>query len=344
VQIEQALGESEAQFKKQAQQLELSFQELQRTQTQLVQTEKMSSLGQMVAGVAHEINNPINFIYGNLTQVRTYSENILGLLKLYQEEYPHPTAAIVEEMDAIELEFLMEDLPKVLDSMKVGADRIREIVLSLRNFSRLDEAEMKEVDIHEGIDNTLLILQHRLQAKLDQPAIQIIKEYGPLPLVECYAGQLNQVFVNLLANAIDTLSNQKTPRAIAIRTSVGYAEEEKSPISNPPLAESSTVSSVEVDSHNLAQTRKGPQFFVIGICDNGPGMTEDVYRRVFDPFFTTKPVGKGTGLGLSISYQIVVEKHRGLLKCVSHPGQGAEFIIQIPIRQDYQELAFQSQT
>ena len=282
--------------------------------------------------------------YGNLTHVRTYSENILGLLKLYQEQYPHPTAAIVEEMEAIELEFLMEDLPKVLDSMKVGADRIREIVLSLRNFSRLDEAEMKEVDIHEGIDNTLLILQHRLQAKLDQPAIQIIKEYGPLPLVECYAGQLNQVFVNLLANAIEALSNQKTPRAIAIRTSVGYAEEEKSPISNPPLAESSTVSSVEVDSHNLAPTRKGPQFVVIRICDNGPGMTEEVYRRVLDPFFTTKPVGKGTGLGLSISYQIVVEKHRGQLKCVSHPGQGAEFIIQIPIRQAYQELAVQSQT
>jgi signal transduction histidine kinase len=344
VQIEQALRESEAQLKKQAQQLELSFQELQRTQTQLIQTEKMSSLGQMVAGVAHEINNPINFIYGNLTHVRTYSENILGLLQLYQEEYPHPTGAIVEEMDAIELDFLMEDLPKVLDSMKVGADRIREIVLSLRNFSRLDEAEMKEVDIHEGIDNTLLILQHRLQAKLDQPAIQIIKEYGPLPLVECYAGQLNQVFVNLLANAIEALHDQRGPRAIAIRTSVGYAEEEKSPISNPPLAESSTVSSVEVDSHNLAQTRKGPQFVVIGICDNGPGMTEEVYRRVFDPFFTTKPIGKGTGLGLSISYQIVVEKHRGLLKCVSHPGKGAELIIQIPIRQDYQELAVQSQT
>ncbi|MEG4575136.1 AAA family ATPase [Microcoleus sp. N3A4] len=344
VQIEQALRLSEAQLKKQAEQLELSFQELKRTQTQLIQTEKMSSLGQMVAGVAHEINNPINFIYGNLTHVRTYSENILGLVKLYQEQYPHPTAAIVEDMEAIELEFLMEDLPKVLDSMKVGADRIREIVLSLRNFSRLDEAEMKEVDIHEGIDNTLLILQHRLQAKLDQPAIQIIKEYGPLPLVECYAGQLNQVFVNLLANAIDTLHDQRGPRAIAIRTSVGYGEGEKSPISNPPLAESSTFSSAEVDSHNLAPTRKGPQFVVIRICDNGPGMTEEVNRRLFDPFFTTKPVGKGTGLGLSISYQIVVEKHRGQLKCVSHPGQGAEFIIQIPIRQDYQKLAVQSQT
>ncbi|MEG4105396.1 AAA family ATPase [Microcoleus sp. S13_C5] len=344
VQIEQALRQSEALLKKQAEQLELSFQELKRTQTQLIQTEKMSSLGQMVAGVAHEINNPINFIYGNLTHVRTYSENILGLVKLYQEQYPHPTATIVEDIEEIELEFLMEDLPKVLDSMKVGADRIREIVLSLRNFSRLDEAEMKEVDIHEGIDNTLLILQHRLQAKLDQSAIQIIKEYGPLPLVECYAGQLNQVFVNLLANAIDTLHDQRGPRTIAIRTSVGYGEEEKSPISNPPLAESSTVYSAEVDSHNLAPTRKAAQFVVIRICDNGPGMTEEVKGRVFDPFFTTKPVGKGTGLGLSISYQIVVEKHRGQLKCVSHPGQGAEFIIQIPIRQDYQKLALQSQT
>ncbi|MEG4941798.1 AAA family ATPase [Microcoleus sp. F4-D5] len=344
VQIEQALRLSEAQLKKQAEQLELSFQELKRTQTQLIQTEKMSSLGQMVAGVAHEINNPINFIYGNLSHVKTYSEDILGLVKLYQEQYPHPTAAIVEDIEAIELDFLMEDLPKVLDSMKVGADRIREIVLSLRNFSRLDEAEMKEVDIHEGIDNTLLILQHRLQAKLDQPAIQIIKEYGPLPLVECYAGQLNQVFVNLLANAIDTLHDQRGPRTIAIRTSVGYGEEEKSSISNPPLAESCTVSSAEVDSQNLAPARKSPQFVVIRICDNGPGMTEEVNRRLFDPFFTTKPVGKGTGLGLSISYQIVVEKHRGHLKCVSHPGQGAEFIIQIPIKQHYQKLALQSQT
>ncbi|HSF74112.1 MAG TPA: ATP-binding protein, partial [Microcoleus sp.] len=302
------------------------------------------SLGQMVAGVAHEINNPINFIYGNLSHVRTYSENILGLVKLYQEQYPHPSAAIVEDIEAIELDFLMEDLPKVLDSMKVGADRIREIVLSLRNFSRLDEAEMKQVDIHEGIDNTLLILQHRLQAKLDQPAIQIIKEYGSLPLVECYAGQLNQVFVNLLANAIDTLNDQKGPRAIVIRTSVGYAEEEKSPISNSPLGESSTDSSAQVDAPNLAPTRKAPQFVVIRICDNGPGITEEVNRRLFDPFFTTKPVGKGTGLGLSISYQIVVEKHRGQLKCVSHPGEGAEFIIQIPIRQESQKLAWQSQT
>ena len=344
VQIEQALRISEAQLKKQAEQLELSFQELKRTQTQLIQTEKMSSLGQMVAGVAHEINNPINFIYGNLSHVRTYCEDILGLVKLYQEQYPHPTAAIVEDIEAIELDFLMEDLPKVLDSMKVGADRIRKIVLSLRNFSRLDEAEMKEVDIHEGIDNTLLIFQHRLQAKLDQPAIQIIKEYGPLPLVECSAGLLNQVFVSILANAIDTLNDQRGPRAIAIRTSVGYGEEEKSPISNPPLAESSTVSSAEVDSPNLDPTRKSPQFVVIRICDNGPGMTEEVNRRLFDPFFTTKPVGKNTGLGLSISYQIVVEKHRGLLKCVSHPGQGAEFIIQIPIRQNYQKLALQRQT
>ena len=344
VQIEQALRESEAQLKKQAQQLELSFQQLQRTHTQLIQTEKMSPFGQMVTGVAHEIYNPISFIYSNLTYVRTETENILGLLKLYQEQYPRPTAAIVEDIDAGELEFLMEDLPKLLDLMKVGAERIRKIVLSLRNFSRLDQAEMKEVDIHEGIDNTLLILQDRLQAKLDQPAIQIIKEYGPLPLVECYAAQLKQVFVTILANAIDALHDQRGPRTIAIRTSVGYAEEEKSPISNPPLAESSTVSSVEVNSHNLAPTRKGPQFVVIRICDNGPGMTEEVCRRVFDPFFTTKPVGKGGCLGLSISYQIVVEKHRGRLKCVSHPGQGAEFIIQIPIGQTYQELAVQSHT
>jgi PAS domain S-box-containing protein len=316
----------------QAQQLEVTLRELKLTQTQLIQSEKLSSLGQMVAGVAHEINNPVNFIYGNLTYAREYTEDLLKLVHLYQAQYS-PTPAIREEMEAIDLEFMMADLPKLLDSMKVGAERIREIVLSLRTFSRLDEAEMKEVDIHEGIDSTLLILQNRLKGKPDRPGIQVIKEYGKLPKVECYAGQLNQVFINLLANAIDALEMghgasgtghgekdipcaMTTPAAtIRIRTDLGHGGEEQSPM---PSSQFPVRSS---------------QFVVISIADTGPGMTEEVRSRIFDPFFTTKPVGKGTGLGLAISHSIVVERHGGSLTCISAPGQGAEFAISIPVRQ-----------
>ncbi|MFE1743773.1 PAS domain S-box protein [Coleofasciculus sp. H7-2] len=289
--------DSAQQAQQKAQQLQQTLHQLQQTQAQLIQSEKMSGLGQMVAGVAHEINNPVNFIHGNLTHANVYTQDLLNLLRLYQQHYPHPVPEIQDETEAIDLDFLVEDLPKILGSMKMGTDRICQIVLSLRNFSRLDEAEMKEVDIHEGIDNTLLILQNRLKAKPDSPGIQIVKEYGNLPLVECYAGQMNQVFMNLLNNAFDALETQPLPRIVTIRSQV-------------------------VNSH-----------VAIRIADNGSGMTEQVKARLFDPFFTTKPVGKGTGLGLSISYQIVVEKHGGILKCVSKPGQGAEFWIEIPICQ-----------
>lgn len=287
----------------QASQLQQALSDLKKAQSELIQVEKMSSLGQMVAGVAHEINNPVNFISGNIKHTSNYIKDVFDLLHLYQRHFPDPGSAISEKIEEIDLDFLMQDLPKALSSMEVGAVRISEIVLALRNFSRLDEAEMKPVDIHSGIDSTLLILQARLQAKPGRPSIEIIKEYGNLPLVECYAGQLNQVFMNILNNAIDTLEKQDSPRIITISTSV--------------LQNSSGV--------------------LIKIADNGPGMTSEVNKRLFDPFFTTKTVGAGTGLGLSISYQIVVDKHGGKLKCNSAPGQGAEFLIEIPVNQPNQK-------
>ncbi|MBD1935989.1 ATP-binding sensor histidine kinase [Microcoleus sp. FACHB-68] len=306
------LQKKNVRLKEQAKQLKLTLQELQTTQTQLIQTEKMSSLGQLVAGVAHEINNPVNFIYGNLVHAKEYAQNLLQLIEVYQEEYPNPTPRVAEEIEAAELEFLSEDLPKLLSSMKMGADRIREIVYSLRNFSRLDEAEMKPVDIHEGINNTLLILQHRLKDKAGHGAIQVVKEYGKLPLIECYAGQLNQVFMNIITNAIDIL-------------------DEPSVIESFLSKEGSEQRTIRIQTESVENN-----CVVIRIKDNGPGMTEAVHRRLFDPFFTTKPVGAGTGLGLSISYQIVVEKHGGQLICNSAPGEGAEFMITIPVVQPSQ--------
>ncbi len=285
------------------QRLQQALQELQTTQTQLIQSEKMSSLGQMVAGIAHEINNPINFIHGNISHAREYVEDLLDLVSVYQQEYHDSSDVVAEKLEEIDLEFLAEDLPKLLNSMNMGTSRIRSIVLSLRNFSRLDEAEMKSVDIHEGIDNTLMILQHRLNAKSDCEEIEVIKEYAQLPEVNCYPGQLNQVFMNILSNAIDALEDQI----------MGEDSQLKHPqirISTE-LMEDSTVK--------------------IRIADNGPGVPEEVKEKIFDPFFTTKPVGSGTGLGLSISYQIIVEKHKGQLSCSAVPGKGTEFAIMIPV-------------
>ncbi|MBD2740234.1 PAS domain S-box protein [Coleofasciculus sp. FACHB-1120] len=309
----------------QTQQLEQALHNLKQAQSQLIQTEKMSSLGQMVAGIAHEINNPVNFITGNLSHTSDYIQDLLDLVHLYQQHYTNPVSAIQTQEEEIDLDFIIDDLPKMLSSMQMGADRIRQIVLSLRNFSRLDEAEMKPVDIHEGIDNSLLILHSRLKPNGAYGGIQVLKEYGDLPLVDCYAGQLNQVFMNILSNAIDALDSQPEPKKITISTEIrnrqqvtGNGEETRSP--NTPLTP------ITNDRPPMTQN----QIVVIRIRDNGPGMSEDVIKRLFDPFFTTKPVGKGTGLGLSISYQIVVEKHGGMLKCLSEPGQGAEFSIEIP--------------
>lgn len=299
----EALQFSETQLKCQAEQLETTLRELSQMQTQLIQTEKMSGLGQMVAGIAHEINNPVGFIHGNLNHVHQYAGDLLNLVELYQHHVPHPPTPIQTKIEDIDLEFLTEDFSKVLQSMQIGTQRIREIVLSLRNFSRLDEAEYKQADVHEGLDSTLLILQHRLKSKDNHSTIELLKEYGELPQIECYPGQLNQVFMNLLANAIDALEDavlktgQPASPQIAIRT-----------------------------------TRLDLEWIRISISDNGSGIPESIKAKLFDPFFTTKPVGKGTGLGLSISYQIVTERHQGKLYCNSTPGQGTEFVIEVPVR------------
>ncbi|MBW4614084.1 MAG: HAMP domain-containing histidine kinase [Desmonostoc vinosum HA7617-LM4] len=290
--------------------LKKTLDQLQKTQIQLVHTEKMSSLGQLVAGIAHEINNPVNFIYGNLVYLQQYTQTLLNLVQAYQEYYPNPAQEIQELIKKAELNFLIEDLIKIVNSMTVGTERISEIVKSLRSFSRLDEAEIKNIDIHEGIDSTLMILEHRMQATHEYPAIKVIKEYGQIPLIECYPSQLNQVFMNILANAIDALQNHHSSWFTSCK-------EDKN---NSPLPIIRIRTEVIDD-----------QWIVINIADNGSGIKEEVRSRLFDPFFTTKPVGKGTGIGLSISYQIVVEKHGGYINCISTPGQGAEFVIKIPV-------------
>ncbi|WP_375471978.1 ATP-binding protein [uncultured Nostoc sp.] len=305
--LEKSKEELEERVEERTTELKNTLEELQRSQSQVIQSEKMSSLGQLVAGVAHEINNPVNFIHGNLAHVQEYTQDLLALMQLYQQYHPYPVAEIQTVAEEIDLEFLQSDLPKLLSSMKVGTDRIRQIVLSLRNFSRIDEAEFKRVDIHEGIDSTLMILQHRLKGKPEQPEIEVIKDYGTVPPVECYAGQLNQVFMNILVNAIDALEENNTKRT--------YQEIENN------------RSQIKIRTSVVNST-----WLQVAIADNGVGISKEFQQRIFDPFFTTKPIGKGTGMGMSISYQIVTEKHGGKLECFSTPGKGTEFIIQIPLQ------------
>lgn len=285
-----------AQSCRQSQEVARTLEQLKKTQAQIIQAEKMSSLGQMVAGVAHEINNPVNFIHGNIEPAQEYIQDLLSLIKLYGATYPNPTPEIRAELEAVELDFVQEDLPKLLESMAVGTDRIREIVLSLRNFSRLDEAAAKTVDLHEGIDSTLVILSHKLKANEKNAPIEIAKHYGELPKVDCYPSQLNQVFMNIFANAVDALDQHEEPKI--------------------------TIT-----------TEQAGNFAIIRIADNGPGIPVEIQSQILDPFFTTKPVGKGTGMGMSISYQIVTEKHGGNLTFTSKVGRGTEFAIEIPLEQ-----------
>ncbi|MEH2329336.1 MAG: PAS domain-containing protein [Nostoc sp.] len=318
-----------------AQQLEAALLELQQTQTQLIQTEKMSSLGQLVAGIAHEINNPVNFIYGNISHAREYTKDLLHLVELYQQSYYPPTPEIDRQINNIDLDFLKQDLPKILESMKMGAERIRQIVLSLRNFSRLDEDGIKAVDIHEGMDSTLLLLQNRLKAKPGHPEIQVIRDYGNLPPVVCHAGQMNQVFMNLLTNAIDALEESYPAGTRSAYVNSHTQREGEAPMSLVNNAKQRTNDQAQMTFPQIRiRSLIQEDHVIIRIADNGSGMSEEVRKRLFDPFFTTKAVGKGTGMGLSISYQIIVQKHGGKIQCISAPREGAEFVVMIPLKQE----------
>jgi signal transduction histidine kinase len=295
--------------------------ELQASQLQLVQNEKMSALGNLVAGVAHEINNPVGFLAGNMQYALEYTERLFHIIDLYQKKFPNPGAEIEDLLETSELEYLVEDLPKLLSSMQQGVDRIRHISNSLRNFTRSDMNHKQSFDLHEGLDSTLMILQHRIKANDSRPAIEVIKDYGNLPPVECFPGQINQVFMNILANAIDALDEVSQGRQ--------FADLQANP--NQIYIQTDWIKQDSSRSNHFSNERLAQDAIVIRISDNGNGMTDEIQQRVFDHLFTTKTVGKGTGLGLAIAHQIVVEKHNGTLDVKSTVGQGTEFIIKLPM-------------
>ena len=308
---EAALRKSESQLKQQAKELASAMEKL-KSNLEIMHAEKMSGLAKMVGGIAHEMNNPLNFISNNFNYLDEYSQKIIDTIQIYQSYYPTPDAEIVEMLEDVELDFLIDDLPGVLESMDRGTNRIKNIVDSLKTFSRLQQAEMKTFDIHEGLDSTLMILSDRLEAKSDRPKIEVIKDYGQLPQVYCDGGQLNQVFMNLLFNAIEALDESLSTNKL-------------------PGTLDQDVQKNKFGTIRIYTQVKDEESVIIGIANNGPMIPPGIQDKIFDPFFTTKPVGKGPGLGLAISYQIIVEKHRGQITCVSEPGKGVEFIIKIPI-------------
>ncbi|KYC42592.1 hybrid sensor histidine kinase/response regulator [Scytonema hofmannii PCC 7110] len=307
--LSEKLEQKNALLEKKVVEVTQAYDDLQKMQIKLIQNEKLSTLGQMVTGIAHEINNPVNFIYGNLLYASEYTHDILNLLRLYQEDYPNPTPRIQAKMEKIDIDFVQNDILKLFNSITSGAQRIQEIIKSMRNFSRIDEAHMKAVNIHEGIDSAIAILNYRFKATHKRPNIEVVKEYGELPLVECWAGQLNQVFMNILTNAIDALEKYNQQRSF---------EEIKQ----------------EPSRIKICTTMSGDNKVAIHITDNGLGIDEETKAKLFAPFFTTKPVERN-GLGLSISYEIIVKKHGGNLYCQSTRGKGTEFIIEIPIKQSF---------
>jgi two-component system, NtrC family, sensor kinase len=285
--------------------LEATLAELQATQSKLIAAEKMSALGTMVAGVAHEINNPISFVHGNLAHVSLYTQDLLHLLQIYRREFPKTSSDLAIAIAAIDLPFLEQDLKKTLKSMWGGTERVRKIVESLRTFARLDEADCKLIDLHESLDSTLIIVQNRFQANPDRPEINLVCDYDPLPSIECYGGAINQVFLQLLNNAIDAINDQ------SIRAP------------HPDRAPQIQIQTRYTDA---------PPCVTISISDTGCGIPAAIVPKIFDPFFTTKPIGHGTGLGLSTSYQTIVAQHQGQFYCRSVVGQGSEFVIVLPLR------------
>ena len=329
--LEDRVNQRTAELRQANDELTQALHQLKCTQGQLIHTEKMSSLGQLVAGIAHEINNPVNFVYGNLDPAQEYVKSLITLLDLYQAHYPHPDPIIQAKLQEFDIAFLKTDFLNLIESMRMGTERIQDIVLSLRNFSRLDEAISKTVNIHEGIDNTLLILNSRLKTSDCAHTIQLVKRYGTLPFIECFPGELNQVFMNILSNAIDALESSPVWQDSSPDELLSTFQK-KTLDGDTHSIELDNLDDLETAPTIIITTEMCDDRVVITVSDNGPGISSPDMPKLFDPFFTTKPVGKGTGLGLSISHKIITERHKGTLECHSTVGEGSTFLITIPAR------------